>query len=555
MISVTRGIWRSILGAVFIVLVFTTYRLSTSSHLYSPLFSTDQPVLVPKPDIIGYKAKPHHQFWADLFVVLNANKPELPSVETAIEYRKDAPKDGVKTKQNLANRATISKETIKELQQKHKQVLNDLPELTKVVYHPETSGIVLVGGGKFSWLAYLSVLSIRDTGCKLPVEVVLPKYDDYEKEIHYCSELLPKLNARCVVVPDVLGPSVMLEWGNKLANYQFKSLALMVSSFQNILLVDADNILVKSPEPLFASQLFKDYGMVTWPDYWERTIAPDFYEVAGVKVDEKTRSRYNRYPMDPKIKLTDEDVDQVPYHDLEGAISDLSSESGQLLINKATHSKTLLLSLYYNIYGPKIYYKLLSLGEQGEGDKDTFPAAAHVAGEKYYQVKSFIKTFGYADLDNKFQGVAMGQKDPLLDYELFQKKAVAPLRGKNMGMQEQVDLLKKVSREDFGEDGLPLFTIHCNYPKLDPLTLMDRDDLYDKEKAVLKYRIYGGLKYKKPTVKDGKLTEIEEDFELQQWKNMKMALCDRKYEFTHFNSKNIDKVCELVKNQVTKLSA
>ena len=58
----------------------------------------------------------------------------------------------------------------------------------------------------------------------------------------------------------------------------------------------------------------------------------------------------------------------------------------------------MLMTLYYNIFGPEIYYKLFSLGALGEGDKDTFAAAALACGEKYYQVASSIRTLGYLTL-------------------------------------------------------------------------------------------------------------------------------------------------------------
>ena len=61
------------------------------------------------------------------------------------------------------------------------------------------------------------------------------------------------------------------------------------------------------------------------------------------------------------------------------------------------------------------------MGALGEGDKDTFAAAA-LAGEKYYQVASSIRTLGYFDTTpgGGFHGMAMAQKSSI-DYQLFQK--------------------------------------------------------------------------------------------------------------------------------------
>ncbi|KAK7679537.1 Golgi alpha-1,2- mannosyltransferase [Cerrena zonata] len=50
--------------------------------------------------------------------------------------------------------------------------------------------------------------------------------------------------------------------------------------------------------------------------------------------------------------------------------------------------------MYYNYYGPDYYYPLLSQGAAGEGDKETFIAAAHKLKLPYYQVKEFNREFG-----------------------------------------------------------------------------------------------------------------------------------------------------------------
>lgn len=553
----SRAIGRLVLGVViFIVILQTAYQTSIHKKLY-PGTSSESTNVFTKPNIFGGSqvSKPSHQFWHEVFVVMNVNKPDIGEDESSAIRYTDSSKDGVKTEKHLLAKAEIDPQVIAEIKNKHSKVLADLPELkADVAYKSGTSGIVFVGGGKYSWLAYLSILALRDTGCNLPIEVVIPRYKDYEAEIEFCTTVLPQHNAACVVIPDVLGPSVMLKWTKKLATYQYKSLALMVSSFQNVLLIDADNILIKSPEPLFSSSLFNEYGMITWPDYWDRVTSPVFYDIAGVEVDKLKRVRYNKMPLtNPQILKTDEEKDQVPFHDLDGAIPDSSTESGQLLINKATHSKTLLLSLYYNMYGPTVYYKLLSLGEPGEGDKDTFPAAAHVAKQSFYQVKSNIQTFGYFDSLQEFHGVSMGQKDALIDFDTYKAKVLDKSESeKGTSLEENVEYLKELIKLDFNGP-VPLFTLHCNFPKLDPVNLMDKPDLYDEENKVIRYRMYSGFKYKRTITRADKDVEIEQDFELLQWQNMKEAICDKNYDFPYLESAKKEDICTLINNQVVKL--
>lgn len=94
-----------------------------------------------------------------------------------------------------------------------------------------------------------------------------------------------------------------------------------------------------------------------------------------------------------------------------------SSESGQLLISKTLHTPTLLLLLYYNYYGPTHYYTLLSQGAMGQGDKETYLAAAMALNSSYYTVAMNVATLGFRFSDeHEFKGCGTVQHNPLLDY-------------------------------------------------------------------------------------------------------------------------------------------
>ena len=67
--------------------------------------------------------------------------------------------------------------------------------------------------------------------------------------------------------------------------YQYKALAILLSSFENVLLLDSDNIPAHSPEELFENDPFKSYGLVVWPDYWKRATSP-YYNIADIDVSE-----------------------------------------------------------------------------------------------------------------------------------------------------------------------------------------------------------------------------------------------------------------------------
>lgn len=511
-----------------------------------------------------------HTFWKGIFDTFDKYKMDLgQDPENAVSYvDKLKQKQGPLNKEVLLSKAIVSSELMKHLKEKHSGVVEDLPSVMPgSVYNKGSKGVVIIGGGKFSWLAYLALVQLRNVGSKLPVEIVMPSRADYEKELEFCENTLPEMQASCVVLPDVLGEAVMKN--RKFASYQFKALALVVTSFEHILLLDSDNMIVSNPDEIFESKLYHQYGMITWPDYWKRTISPLFYDVAEIEVNENKRVRYNRFPLynAPNVRsniYTDQEREEVPFHDLQGSIAELSTESGQLIINKHTHGKTILLALYYNFYGPNLFYKLFSLGEQGEGDKDTFVAAAVVTRQDYYQVKSFIKTFGYADSDDKFQSVSMGQRNPLIDRKHYEDHVLALLEKdsfKSLSIADQIEQMKKFENEDFDQhNSIPLFTVHCNYPKLDPKLYMSRDDLYDEKEKKLKYRLYGNLKYTKEVVKDGETgteastDKVQIDFELQQWQHMQDILCLKKIYFTHFIDNDMNELCQFIENQVAWLS-
>ncbi|KAK6205220.1 putative type II membrane protein [Scheffersomyces amazonensis] len=507
------------------------------------------------------KEVPAHKFWAEVFQMFEDCKIDdfgkgygniiqyVPKEESTEGYTEDA----------LLSKATIDDESFEELKLKHKQLLQSLPqEIPSYAYNKGSKGIVMIGGGRFSWLSYLALVAVRETGSLLPVEIIIPTLKDYTNEEHFCTEVLPSLNARCVILPQELGTEVNNKWSKSFANYQFKSLSLIASSFEHIFLLDSDNMILSNPETIFESNIYKHYGMITWPDYWRRTISPKFYDIAGLSVNDRKRVRYNRYPLNvPKgldYNLDEEEKHKVPFHDLEGTIPDLSTESGQFFINKGTHGRTLLLALYYNIYGPKLYYKLFSLGEQGEGDKDTFVAAAVVTKQKYYQIKSFIETKGYLENSGDFKGVAMAQKDPIKDDVLFENEVIKPLFkdvNEPQPINEQIKFLEGVDTSKFEHNDVPIFAVHCNYPKLDPMQYISRDDLYDSEKKRLKYRLYSSFSY------DSNVGNqiIKSDFELIQWIRMKKILCEQKVHFVHFKNIELEDLCLIIDNQVKWLSS
>lgn len=261
------------------------------------------------------------------------------------------------------------------------------------------TGAVYVTGGKYVPIMLISLRMLRRVSPSVPVEVFFGTKDEYEPDL--CENVLPSLNAKCLVLEDIYGRDFFDNFD--IQGYQFKALAILASSFENVVFLDSDNIAIQNIEQCIYQEPFLSQKYIVWPDYWFRTTSPHFYDIAAIKLGERVRGN---------LSVTDPSL--IPQADLENAIPDKSSESGQLMLSKIAHYDSLLLATYYNLYGYTAYYPLLTQGGGGEGDKETFIAAALALGKSVHQIKEDIHPSGYFTPD--FVGSGMMQSFPLDDY-------------------------------------------------------------------------------------------------------------------------------------------
>jgi alpha 1,2-mannosyltransferase len=363
-------------------------------------------------------------------------------------------------------------------------ITTDPPQLA---YVPGTRGIVTTAGGAYLPVLVISLRMLRRTGSNLPMEVFLATRDEYEEYI--CDKVLPSLNARCIVLSDVLDA---VPKSNKIGKYQLKPFAMIFSSFEEILFLDADAFPIVRPELLFEKAPFKETKFVTWPDFWASAASPLYYEISSQPVA----------PMESRQ----------------------STESGELVISKRTHLRTLLLSTYYNFWGPTHYYRLLSQGAAGEGDKETFIAAAMSLGEPFYQVSERICAMGHAT-QGGLAGSAMAQFDPIEDYKLIQQG-------------------KWRINGSTAPQPRPFF-IHANFPKFNPATVFQKqavnpafldDGNYTRAWTTPEDMIEGfPVDVEKQFWADILWTGCELETKFESWKN-KTGICDgvRKYWYAQF---------------------
>ncbi|MCJ1332808.1 hypothetical protein MMC10_009502 [Thelotrema lepadinum] len=286
-----------------------------------------------------------------------------------------------------------------------------------LVYNKGTKGIACTAGGSYLPLVAVTLRILKLLGSTLPMEVFLESGEEYES--YACDELFPSLNARCVILSEILNT---VPHPVQIGHYQLKLFALLFSSFEEVLFLDADSFPVHDPRKLFDAEPFTSMGMVLWPDFWYATPSR---HLAGI-TDWK-----------------------MPANSLRAA-----TESGEILLNKRTHRNTLLMAAYYNYWGPEHYYPLLAQGGPGEGDKETYLPSAEVAGDSVYQVSERIRAIGHKHDDGGIGGSAMVQFDPVEDFRLT-----------TQGLWRTKD-------DTIGPTPRPFF-VHVNWPKFNPGRIYD----------------------------------------------------------------------------------
>jgi alpha 1,2-mannosyltransferase len=130
------------------------------------------------------------------------------------------------------------------------KMIKTSPDL--VPYKPRTRGIVTVGGGRYTGTVLVSLRMLRRTNSTLPVEVFMPTPEDYDE--HTCKVVLPSLNAKCVALPQYEGIHI--------ETYQYKIFAVLLSSFEDVLFLDADNFPIVDPTEFIDSQPYRKTGYV-----------------------------------------------------------------------------------------------------------------------------------------------------------------------------------------------------------------------------------------------------------------------------------------------------
>ncbi len=347
-----------------------------------------------------------NDWWIEFFTRLSRTRVTAH----AVKLRDRAP--GINWKpETTASRTELlqlSEDDELKFYQSHGSFIHQLPLFANhLPFDANTTGIVTTAGARNFGQVISLVLVTRRAGSKLPIQIILDSSAPWVDLA--CAHVMPRFDTTCVFLEDEWTSSTLRQLLPKLERFQWKIIAIITSSFQNVLFLDADCLPVRNPDPIFdkGSEPFTSFGLITFPDFWESTSSSEFYKIAGFEA--------------PPISTR------------------ATSESGALVYDKARHADTLLLAAYYNYNGPNHYYPMLSQHGPGEGDKETFLHAALVlealrrqgvyqqpttwmkpgVGVKkgYWDVKMIPSVLGRSESEKgTWTGMFIRQIDPMEDY-------------------------------------------------------------------------------------------------------------------------------------------
>jgi len=204
------------------------------------------------------------------------------------------------------------------------QAIQDIPPYPRRF---SSRGIVICGGGlRYFPSAWVCIRMLRHVGCALPIE--LWYLGSGEMDLEMCN-LVKDLDVTCIDALQIRKRFPV----RRLGGWELKPYAILQSRFQEILLLDADNMPVINPEHLFDSKEYRLTGAVFWPDYGQLKQTQVIWNNCGLP-----------RPLGPEL------------------------ESGQILVNKRKCWRALCLALWFNEHSD-FYYQYLY------GDKETFHLA------------------------------------------------------------------------------------------------------------------------------------------------------------------------------------
>ena len=208
-------------------------------------------------------------------------------------------------------------------------------------------GIVTTAGGiEFFTSAYVNLRAIRESvKCTLPIEVFYAGPKELSPEIishmHSHFDNIKFIDiTKAAIVKDI-----------SMTGYQIKIFSIILSSFEEVLFLDADDYPLADPSSLFNSKAYMKTGALFWPDVCViHTAVPVMWEIMGLEVPKAWP------PLHEPFFWPDTCNPDKPFE----------LESGQLVVNKRRVWAGLLMTAFINRNHRFFFDRII------HGDKQTF---------------------------------------------------------------------------------------------------------------------------------------------------------------------------------------
>lgn len=228
--------------------------------------------------------------------------------------------------------------------------------------------VICAGGARYFTNAYVCARILREQGCTLPIEFwhLAGEMTDEMRDI------VRPFGVRCVDASEVRKtvPARILN------GWELKPYAIINSSFEEVLLLDADNVCVTDPTFLFDTPQFKETGAIFWPDYGRLGADRQIWSVMGID-----------YRDEPEF------------------------ESGQIVVSKRQCWRALQVTMHLNEWSD-FYYRHI------HGDKETFHMAWRKIEQPYAMPERGIYSLAGTMCQHDFDGRRIFQHRNMRKWQL-----------------------------------------------------------------------------------------------------------------------------------------
>ncbi|XBW38064.1 hypothetical protein QEN19_003651 [Hanseniaspora menglaensis] len=283
-----------------------------------------------------------------------------------------------------------------------KNLVKDLP--FDKLYNTEKCIVIPAGGDKT--LAAMGLISLlRERGSKIPIEIYLPpRYTDEMDSCNLMSKIAdPFKQTTCFGNSNDVLKKALLNIEKQELFIDRKDLdgifALIGSSSKQALLVDTSYFPFENIDNLFQFDKFIETGMLLWPRSLHRLTSPVFYELVRKQPNLQKRINHGINDVNNGFFFMP-DQGKTPLADLEDALPDKTIDSKIMLIDKIVQMETLLMSLYYQVFGETWYNILLELqGNEMNINHESYMAGLYVTKSPYYLLNTISDTVKLSNIE------------------------------------------------------------------------------------------------------------------------------------------------------------